>query len=243
MNPRIPFRIDVSLDGFEDTHNFIRQNKFLFKKAIETINQLKILRKKYSHFDLSIITTLSKFNQNEIVKFADFIEELLPDGEWMVNIARPKTRDPEAVNFDIESYEKINIILLNRIKNKNFAGDNAHRFGKWLTAKNAYRRDIITDILKNKNVKMNCSAGSLIGVIYQDGEVRPCETLPDSFGNLRDFDYSLSKIWNSPSAKNFRRKIREDNCVCTHECFLSTSILSNYSSIIGLIKKRHSLEM
>ena len=37
QNPKTPFRIDVSLDGTEETHNSIRNNKHAYENAIKTI--------------------------------------------------------------------------------------------------------------------------------------------------------------------------------------------------------------
>ena len=238
INKDIPLRIDISIDGLEDTHDYIRQTKNSFKNATETINALKNVKEKHNNLDVSIITTLSKFNQNEIGQLAKYVEQILPEGEWMVNIVRPPTRDPEATNFDLSVYKYADELISDRIKRKKFSGDRGHALGSLLTAKNVLRREIIYDILQSKRKGGGCSAGSLAGVIFNDGEVRPCESLPLSFGNIRDFDYNLPELWNSPGARKIRNHIQDTNCLCTHECFLSTSILIQPSLLVRLLKKR-----
>jgi MoaA/NifB/PqqE/SkfB family radical SAM enzyme len=233
-----PFRIDISLDGLQDTHNHIRQNANAFQNAVKTIEALKKLKQKHSNFDSAIITTISEDNKNEIGALSKFIEKIFPEGEWMINIARTSnpfnTVSPEV----LESYRNANDIISKRIKNNQFIGDRGHKFGKLLTAKNEVRRELIYNILEQKRKGGGCSAGSLIGVVFNNGDVRPCETLTDSFGNIRDYDYNLPLIWNSENAKRIRQKIQETECICTHECFLSTSILLQPSCWAKLIDKR-----
>ncbi len=233
-----PFRIDVSLDGLEYTHNRIRRNSDAYLNAVKTIRILRELRKKHHQLDISLITTISRNNYLEIEDLSKLVEILLPDGEWMVNIVRGSGSEVIAGNNELESYKKANDVINLRIKNNRFVGDRGHSIGKWLTAKNSLRRDIITEISESKRKGGCCAAGSLAGVIFNDGEVRPCESLDVSFGNVRDFDYNLPELWNSHRAKQIREEIQYSNCLCTHECFLSVSILLQPSSIFRLIKKR-----
>lgn len=117
--------------------------------------------------------------------------------------------------------------------------DTGHKFGKLLESKNALRRDLIIKIVEKRlNPPIYCSAGSLAGVIFNNGDVRPCETLPFSFGNIRDYNYNLQSIWSSNSARSIRNNIISNKCICTHECFLSVNILTNPSLWPKLFKYR-----
>jgi MoaA/NifB/PqqE/SkfB family radical SAM enzyme len=66
-----------------------------------------------------------------------------------------------------------------------------------------------------------CRAGILSGVVYANGDVSFCETLP-SLGNLRT--NSFQDIWYSREAQALRRSIRKKECYCTNEIFLWPSI-------------------
>jgi MoaA/NifB/PqqE/SkfB family radical SAM enzyme len=83
-----------------------------------------------------------------------------------------------------------------------------------------------------------CAAGSLGAVMYSDGQVRPCELLDDSFGNIRDFDYDLAEMWSSPRGDEIRRKIQTTRCVCTQECFLSISLLIQPQHWPDIVRER-----
>ncbi len=241
INKGIPFRVNVSIDGSEETHDFIRNRNGSFKNAVKTIEALKKIRKKYSNFDVAIITTISKYNQNEIEELAFYVLELLPDGEWMINITREPTRDKEAIVTDLTAYNRVDEIISESIKDNGFSGDRGHRYGKWLSAKNSLRRDLIGEILDSKRIGGGCAAGCIAGVIFNDGEVRPCESLDESFGNIRDYNYSLPELWNSALARQIRTHIQKSRCICTHECFLSVSILLQPSCWFRLINKRLSI--
>jgi MoaA/NifB/PqqE/SkfB family radical SAM enzyme len=233
-----PFRIDVSIDGTEETHNYIRQNSNAFGNAMKTIEALKTIRKRNPNLDISIITTISDDNNKEIQQVADLVEKILPDGEWMINIARGDKPWMPVTKETLNAYIHAGELIESRISSKRFSGDSGHRLGKWLTAKNKLRRQIIEDILSGKRKGGGCAAGSLAGVIFNDGDVRACETLPLSFGNIRDYGYNLKQTWNSPAAKQARKEIQYSKCICTHECFLSVSVLIQPSCWIGLARER-----
>lgn len=224
-NRHIPFRVDVSLDGTEKTHDKIRNRKGTFQNAVLTIKELNKIKSFYSYFDVGVITTVSSENQNELDELAGIISKIHGSGEWLVNITRGKTRDPKAGVVDNNNYYKVQNIIEQRIKDGSYIGHSGHLTAKWLSAKNSVRRDLIKDILENKHEGGGCSAGSIGGVIYGDGSVYPCELLNESFGNLREFDFNFNKLWNSEKAISIRNKIQVTRCLCTQECFLSTNFL------------------
>ncbi len=236
-NTGLPFRVDVSIDGIEEKHDIIRQNSGLFNEACKTINSLKKIKEKYPNFDLSIITTVSEYNNSEIESIGAFIEKILPDGEWMVNIERPPSKNPDISLKNLEAYNLADDLITLRIKRKIFSGDRGHNIGKLLTIKNSLRRSIISDILQGRRLGGGCSAGSLIGAILNDGEVRPCEMYDLSIGNIRDYNYNLKDLWNSVNAIKIRNKIQDDLCICTNECFWSTNTLIQPSCWKGMIQK------
>jgi hypothetical protein len=56
-------------------------------------------------------------------------------------------------------------------------------------------------------------------VIEPDGHVRGCE-LRGVIGDLRQCDYDLRAILESPAADKERREVRESRCSCTHCVFI-----------------------
>lgn len=240
-NKHIPLRIDVSLDGTEETHDYIRNTRGGYKNAINTIRELKRLKQRYSYFDIGIITTVSSDNQDEIKEIASIIEKINPEGEWMVNITRGRPRYSDAANIDVDKYFEAHQIIEKRIQKGCYKGHSGHFLASWLSAKNATRRKVIRDIIKGKCSGGGCAAGSLGGVIFNDGTVYPCEMIEYSFGNIRDYDYNLPDIWNSQKADNIRVLIQDIKCLCTQECFLSVSLLIQPKYWPYILKERIKL--
>jgi MoaA/NifB/PqqE/SkfB family radical SAM enzyme len=237
-NPNIPFRIHVSLEGNEEIHEKIRQRKNSFKNAVETILELNKLKKKYSYFDVGVVTTINNINQNIIEEIGNIVENIHKDGEWCINIIRGKPKESDIMKVELKNYLKADEIIEKRIRNGSYKGYSGHFSAKWLSAKNTVRRKIIYKILENKYKGGGCSAGSLGGVVYPDGSVFPCELLNKSFGNLKDYDYKFPLLWNSKKANEIRNLIQDSRCICTQECNLSSNFLIQPQTWPSLIMQR-----
>lgn len=240
-NPTTPFRVDVSLDGIGDVHNDIRRIKNGFEKAVDTIKELNKLKMHYDHFDVGVITTISNLNQHVVRETAQLVESIHPEGEWMVNIARGSGRDQTAVEVDPQAYRLAHTLIEERIARGAYKGHGGHWSAKWLSAKNAARRNIIYEIISGERTGGGCTAGSVAGVIQSDGAVKACEMLDDSLGNIRDFDYNLVKLWQAGAARKMRQFIQDTSCQCTQECFLSTSMLISPDALGKMAKERWKL--
>jgi MoaA/NifB/PqqE/SkfB family radical SAM enzyme len=224
--PGIPFRVDVSLDGTAATHDGIRNREGAFAHAIETIAQLNRIKARRPGFDVGVITTISNANQREIEAIAATVEKASPSSEWIVNIIRGQPRDPSAAKVDHQAYATAHRLIEARIQSGRFVGHGNHRFAAWLSAKNATRRRMILEILRGKRPISTCAAGYLGGVVYNDGSLFPCELLDQSFGNIRDYDCSLPRAWNSSNANAVRRSMQPRACLCTQECFHSINVVT-----------------
>ena len=84
---------------------------------------------------------------------------------------------------------------------------------------------------------MPCLAGSLMGVLYANGDVHPCEVLGNScLGNIRDYDYDLVRLWQDTAARECRDKIA-GKCFCTYECAMASSLLFNPKYLVRIAAK------
>ena len=125
-------------------------------------------------------------------------------------------------------------------------------------AKNRLTRQAIEQIVRGEKTAIPCLAGSSIGVLYSDGELYLCEMfngeLPNAegvpeaharLGNVKDAGFDFYRLWHSEEAQRCRDWIRITNCSCSHECFLTASILfgkRNYPKLLlefgkSIIKK------
>ena len=225
----------VSIDGFEKTSAKTRGLKGIFKKYEKTINLLKKI--KNNRLLVSITTTVSKENYDEIIDLVDFnnMNWKIPHKIQYVRsynevynldpkiLAKFSQKDEDYMLPTFEKIKKLNEILKKKVKEKTVS-----------VRLNNLERDIVLDILKNKKKRMFCVAGIYDGVIFPNGEVSLCElTLP--FGNLKETDYDFYKLWNSKKANKMREKIK--NCVCTHDCNLFDSMTHNKKILFKIFEK------
>jgi len=216
--------ISISIDGIEEDNDKIR-GKGSFKKAVATYNELKKLKKDYKKLGISIVTTLNALNQDKIMEIYDYIKNKLPEATFSVNLIRGVPKNPKTVGIDINKYELITNAITEDYK-KNKFNKNAP-LSKISTAKNILRSNFIAKTYKNKKYLSQCYAGKLSGVIYENGDVYPCELLSTKIGNIKDYDYNFKKLWKSENATKIIESIKKDKCFCTHECFWTTNILFN----------------
>ncbi len=70
---------------------------------------------------------------------------------------------------------------------------------------------------------MPCTAGDTSIVIDFNGDVRSCE-LRGKLANLRDYDCDFAKFWSAQMRKEELSAIVQDQCWCTHVCFIHDSL-------------------
>jgi MoaA/NifB/PqqE/SkfB family radical SAM enzyme len=232
--PQATVAVSISLDGFPDTHDAIRQVPGAFKRACETFSQLQQLKSHYPNFKLIATLTLSAYNQQEFSEFYCYVrDELRPDNIG-IGLLRGTPKQPEAADIDIAFYQKVNAIY----RSDMIAGKLAYYpppTGKLLCARELRVRELVAQIHSEKRMLLPCLAGRLSAVILENGEVRPCEVLDRSLGNLRQSGCDFSTIWNSASADAVRDSIQA-GCYCTYECALSSNVLFNLSQYPALLR-------
>ncbi|MFZ3077913.1 MAG: radical SAM protein [Candidatus Aenigmatarchaeota archaeon] len=232
-NSNSKIAIQVSLDGLEKTHDYIRGVKDMFRNACRTIIKLKELQKKYKNFySLSVMTVVSRRNFDEIEKLNDYVRDelgcfqnfelvrgtnYLKGGEGKIfNDFNPK----DAVCQPVESskLDELNKKLEGIYRKEKEINSLRDSISLQMSIE---RMRTYIKISKTGKSPVKCLAGKLVGVIYANGDVSLCE-LTNPVGNLRKEDFDFYKIWNSKDADFMRKKIK--NCSCTHSCFIGPSI-------------------
>ena len=236
-NRDIPLRIDVSIDGFPDTHDYIRNTKGSFNNAIKTVHELNLLKKKYKNLSVGIMTTLSHYNQYEIDPLVNYLSKKISGCLWNLIVVRGKSRKLEAKDIDIDCYYQANEIINQYLKTNQDNIVKNSKYSKWIIAKNSLRGETICDVLSKKYKFQGCTAGTLSCVIYSDGSVYPCELLNHPLGHLKEFDYNLQLLLRSIKSDQIRQYIQDRQCVCTQECFFPMNILIQPKQLVKLVRK------
>lgn len=212
--PKTNIFINISLDGFEKEHDKYRNREGSYKRAAQTIKGLKELEAHFSNLNVGICTTLHSNNQKRINELRDdiYIKFGISPG---INIIRGEPYLPELKDVDASFYKgAIKAIEHDRRK----LGHASLRQAMIATREILGYKLAYETFIKHSRL-YDCYAGSLMGIIYENGDVYPCEMLPDAkLGNLRDHNYDLNKIWGSRRAQETRQFIKTRKCFCTYEC-------------------------
>ena len=223
------FAVEISLDGTAEYHNRIRGSNSSFQRAMETYDALVELHKNDSRLRIHAISTVTTDNINEVLELTKFLYNRCPVMDHH-NIAlirgdrkNPSLQGPELVAFD-ELHAYVQKVWAEREKGR--FGGIVEPMLQWAKIRTA----------QQKSQVVPCRAGVLSGVVYANGDVSFCETLP-SLGNLRE--KSFRKIWHSEEAEALRRFIQNKECYCTNEIFLWPSITFQPIQLVRAMKNSH----
>jgi len=228
--PNLQLEVDVSIDGFDTTHDRIRDVPGNFKKALQTINELEGVRTQWPNLTLYVNSVITRENRHEIVQLGDYFKRNFDlDGHYF-QIIRGEPKDPTLQSIPSEELKATyrDVLPLNHHyiskppRTGNGNGD-AVRRAFW-RAGYAFTYDtLLRNYSEGAKWKMPCTAGQTSIVIDYNGDVRVCE-LRKPIGNLRRYRMNFREFWESMERKREVQQVRTDQCFCTHICFMYDSM-------------------
>jgi len=229
------FTIGLPIEGLPELNDWIRGVDGFFERTRESILRLRKLKEKFPQLTILVDITASAYNQDQLEETYYMVrDELAPD---LINliIVRGEPKEKEAKELDPQKIRQAVKLIEEEARRRKIAG---YKFySRLLLAKDNLLRRVALEVFEGKSPRLRCQAGRLIGVIYPEGEVYPCELLDKPMGSLREAGYDLKKIWHSQKAAEIRRWIRKEKCRCYHQCFLSPSLFFDPLYLPSLIKE------
>jgi MoaA/NifB/PqqE/SkfB family radical SAM enzyme len=221
--PETRLVVVVSLDGFEKTHDEIRQATGAFEGASETGRRLVALRARFPNLEFVFNATLHAGNYTELPSLAGWVErEFRTSLEFNVMSGEP--RDGSMSLPEGEALESAVDALFEAGSRKDSRG--------YLEV----FRQLRQEMLRRRRFPVKCQAGNLAAIVFANGDVHACPLRP-AMGNLRE--RSFQEIWTGAEARKEFREIRAEQCACTDDCFLSISM--SYSVKAGVLMARSML--
>ena len=228
QNPDIDLHIDVSIDDIGEAHDEIRGFPGLFERATRTYHELRKLESLYPRFSTCVEITVSAYNQDHLLDLYHHLTAKVGVNTVFTLLTRGAPREPGAGKVDITKYEELHRTLEADNKARILSGYYKMPFSDVLNAKRIYRPELIAKTVREQKYQIPCFAGSLGAAMFSQGQVLPCELQVDRIiGNVRDYDYDFKALWSSERADELRHYIRDTECFCTYECFLTINILFN----------------
>ena len=232
--PELEVNLNIALDGFRETHDRVRAVPGNFDRAIEALTLLYPLRARNANIRIHVNSVITREN----------IDELEDLGWWLVKntdlngqyfqILRGDPKDPHLKGVEGEELDRFygRIKAIHEHYGKKLAGRHGGTLKGWLK-KLYYTQTIYFHYtVQEKNYErstpwpMPCMAGQTILVIDYNGDVRACE-LRGRVSNLRDVGCDFRKLFPSHGIRRETEQIVEDQCWCTHVCFIHDSLKSS----------------
>jgi radical SAM enzyme (rSAM/lipoprotein system) len=174
--------LTISLDGLEDSHNWLRGNPNCFRNAIAAINLLS--KKEDLRYD--VVTCINRRNFKELVKIRDL---LIKSGvrEWRIFTIFPVGRAKENPQLFLEPAEfrdLFDFIAQTRREKKIRLNYGCEGF------LGSYEGEVRDNFFF-------CRAGINIASVLADGSISACPNLRDNFIQGNIYNDNFAEVWES----------------------------------------------
>jgi len=227
------FTVGLPIEGPPELNDEIRGIKGFFEKTESSAKMLGAMKKKYPRLSILIDITASRYNQEHLAETYMMVRDRFQPDLINLIITRGEPKEPEAKKIDAHILGQVIDLMESDVRSGKIPGYGFN--SKILHAKDILVRRAALSIFRGEPQRMKCRAGDLVGVIYPEGAVYPCELWKESLGELRQSGYDLKKIWNSEKGRQIRAQIKSTNCACYHQCFLSPSLFFDPAYLPALL--------
>ncbi len=227
--PGIQLEVDISIDGFSETHDRIRAVPGNFDKALKTMAELERVREKSPNLTLYVNSVITRENRGEIIQLGNYFKQTHNlDGHYFQIIrGEPKDQTLKAVEPTElpQTYSQTLPLNLEYVSKPSRKKSRLNGLAKafWKAGYMFSYETQFENYAYRTKWKMPCTAGQTSIVIDYNADIRVCE-LRKPIGNLRRFGMDFSKFWDSIERRREVQQVELDQCFCTHICFMYDSM-------------------
>jgi MoaA/NifB/PqqE/SkfB family radical SAM enzyme len=214
--------ISFSLDGPPEVHDRLRGIKGAYDITWNTYLEAKNLVSRHKRFHIHIETTVSTLN---ISSLSSFFERLFSDGHnVIITVAHDaylyKNQGNE--NISPDPYDSATKDLFFSL-DKHFS---------WFSPSDLLHKTFIRRmphyLANGRKQVLPCAALKCSLAINPYGDVLPCLMWGKVLGNVREYNFNVTKILKSHDTRDVRRQIRESLCPnCWTPCEAIQTIIQN----------------
>ncbi|HEX5481562.1 MAG TPA: radical SAM protein [Terriglobia bacterium] len=229
-NPELHLDLNVAMDGLYAMQDSIRAVPGNFEKTLRTLEAIQPCRERFPNFRVNVNTVICAENFDSVLQIAEFVKQhCAVDGHYF-NIIRGNAKEEGMKKIPVDRlpalYKELQKVyayyaptILRRLKGVE------RQLGKvYYQGTLALHNKIQLQNIESPHPwPMPCTASETSIVIDYNGDVRACE-LRGKLGNLREFDCDFQKFWDTRTRREEARSIVEDQCWCTHVCFIHDSL-------------------
>jgi MoaA/NifB/PqqE/SkfB family radical SAM enzyme len=236
--PQTQLTIKPSLDHIEEKHDDIRGVPGNFKKVMDVYHRLKEFQSDYPNLHVELGTVISRWNVGDVEEIAQYVTQLGVDS-YRNEIAEQRSEmfnTQNDITPDAEQYDKAIDFFVQQIRQNM---KNRKMFQRITNAFRLVYYGLAIQILKEKRQVIPCYAGISNVHMTPYGDIWACCTLgyDKPMGNLRDYNYNFTELWNSPAAKKLRNYIRKGHCNCPMANQTYSNMLMHGPSLFRVIRE------
>lgn len=236
-HPDTYFSVSISIDGRPDVHDAIRQVKGGHGKSLAALRELREAAREVNNLGAGLIVTVTKENQDHLAAhLEELVREHRPDNVT-INLARGTALDRSLLDVDVARYREV-VAAKERLLASGALPYFDFPFAKLAVARDRVMYEHVARTAEGRtDGHLPCTAGAVSAVVFESGDVHPCEILGKSIGNLAEHDWDLEKLWAGEQRARLREEIVRTRCRCTWECAQADNVLFNARAWPGLVAK------
>jgi MoaA/NifB/PqqE/SkfB family radical SAM enzyme len=219
--------INVSLDGWGEQHDAIRNVPGNFPRTMEAYRRLRALA--LPNLTLGIHTVISRFNVADIPNIYQRVSALGP-ASYITEIAEERVEldtVDAGITPSLNEYSAAVDFLVAQLRARPFSG-----ISRVTQAFREQYYGLVKHILAERRQVIPCYAGWASAQISPEGDVWVCCIKAESLGNLRDVNYNFGHIWFGARAEVARASVARGECFCPLANAAYTNMLCHYPSLI-----------
>jgi radical SAM protein with 4Fe4S-binding SPASM domain len=195
--------VAFSVDGLEETHEYIRRVKGHWRHIFDVIEDCK-----KEGLTASVITTVNRRNLHELEALRDILTER-GVARWQIQLGIPSGNMADYPDLVISPEDVLDMVPLvaklcrERKGPKVYPGHNVGYFGE--------PEEDLRDKGEAIPFWIGCNAGCSVIGIESNGNIKGCLSLPSAMNNVDAFvegnirQQPLAEIWNRPGAFSYNR--------------------------------------
>lgn len=230
QHPDTYLRLTFSIEGIGEQHNRVRSMPGSFDNIVKSYEAISPLRKRFKNLVLDANSCYSADTENHLEDTFRTLDRDFDFDNLSMTYARGDIKDPSLQRMSEDRYIRINEFLESAQRKK----ESRLLYPIWRGVRDVSRRNLIRTVFHDEFVTP-CVAGRKLIVVSETGEVRPCEVLDRTMGNLRDYDFDLYRLLAEKENEELRRWIVDSKCKCSFECALAANVVWNASAYPELI--------
>ena len=222
--PGVHLSVSVSIDGPREVHDSIRDLEGSHARALASLDAYRAQAAAEPRLGVGLIMTLTRENQDSLAThLEELVREHRPDNVTL-NLARGTALDESLLAVDLDRYAEL-VATKERLMQEGLLPYFDFPLARLAVARDRQMYRYVEQVARKADDYLPCTAGRLSAVIFENGEVHPCEVLGKSLGNLGDVDWDLGALWSSEPARDLREEILATRCRCTWECAQADNVL------------------